>query len=244
MFARNRWTSCAALFTALALLAGVRSISAQGKKAEEPEGTPQEIQASNEKNSAAERLNTAIFLIDFARTNKSPTALLAAVELIHRTPTKEGEEGDKNAPGEKSLADQISDLLSEAKKMRPDDKEVAALSDRLSQMVKERSRDVVGPVVNFNRILDPLDQFTTQTYTFQAVGGQITVRSLGVPRLIRIERLDPTNNRVLETHQARIGTGTANLRDFFSVPNNQTRRFKFRISNLTTVRDRIFVTII
>jgi hypothetical protein len=248
MFARNRWTSCAALFTALALLAGVSSISAQGQKAEEPEGTPQEIKATEDRLSAAERISTALFLIDFGRANKSPTALLTAVELIHRTPTKEGEGEDKNVAGAKPLSEQLPDLLAEAKKMRPDDRELATLADRVGETIKERPRDIVGATVSFERNLDPLDQFTTNTYTFQAVGGQITVSLAGLDvlqrRRLRLERINAANNQVVETHTATIGLGLAPLKDFFSVAQNQRPRYKFRISNLTTQRTRIRISII
>lgn len=245
MKAKRQWLAFAALFTALALLASLSTLSAQDKaKGEEPEGTPQEIKATQDRESAAERLSTALFLIDFGRANKSPTALLTAVELIHRTPTKEGEEGDKNAAGEKSLSAQMSDLLTEAKKMKADDKEVATLADRLAETIKETPRDVKGPIVNFVLKLDPLDQKTTATYTFQPVGGRITLKGTGGVNRIRLERINAANNLVVETHVATISASLPAITDQFVVPTGQTRKFKFRISNLSTTRESIRVNII
>jgi hypothetical protein len=92
-----------------------------------------------------EQLTTAYNLIDYARQHKSPLAMLTAVEILHQTPTQEfkgdieGGEPVKLEP----QAERLGNLLKEAQKMRPGDKNLATLIEELQETIKEKPRPIV-----------------------------------------------------------------------------------------------------
>jgi len=100
-------------------------------------------------------------LAKYGRQAKSPTALIAAAEILGAIPTTplkakpehRRDEGSANAPagraeerarGHRTRDNEPAALLAEAKAMADDDPHVVALADRVARALEERPRGAVG----------------------------------------------------------------------------------------------------
>jgi len=110
---------------------------------------------------AVERMAMAHSLAKYGRQAKSPTALIAAAEILGAIPTTplkakpehRRDEGSANAPagraeerarGQQARDNEPASLLAEAKAMADDDPHVVALADRVARALEERPRGAVG----------------------------------------------------------------------------------------------------
>jgi hypothetical protein len=142
---RSSWRLIAVSAVCVCVLVGLGLTSAQDKAKQKgtnvnPAGEAKSTPAAN----AVAQIALANSLIEYGRKAKSPEALLTAAQILKRVPAppakEEKPETSKNegpAPpagkkADKPQSDKPEDLLAEAKKMRPDDKHLAALADEIA----------------------------------------------------------------------------------------------------------------
>jgi hypothetical protein len=185
---------------------------------------------------AINQVSTAHNLIGYARREKSPEAMLAAVHILWNTPTAEfkGEiEGGEavKLPPRKA---QLGDLLNEARKMRPDDEHLIALTDRLQKIVEEKPRAVIeeaGKPHFFTR------QFSTSfsfTRSFAPQGGSLSVANLpgaGLVKDWRIRIRVYRGNQLVTTRTTTLTFANPGTTVAFGVP--QVGTYRFEITNLS-----------
>ena len=149
------------------LYLGLSSTTTIAQKAEERTGPDVKIETGTKPKpspaaAAVERMAMAHSLAKYGRQAKSPTALIAAAEILGAIPTTPLEAKPEHRRDEKSASaagsqaeersrgpkarnnDDPASLLAEAKQMAPNDPDVAAIVERAARALEERPRGAVG----------------------------------------------------------------------------------------------------
>jgi hypothetical protein len=181
----------------LAFLIGASTGGEPKKGGEKPDA---KAEARDE---AFNQVSAAYELIDFARRQKSPLALVAAVQMLHQTAETEAdvkiEEGelDKLEPKTERLAK----LLDEAGKMNKNkDKNIAAVIEQMRETIKEQSR----PIVPYQSGLFAMKVSAQTSFTREFTSGSSSIRITQTPgagfvgqNRLRVQVTNLNNNQMV-----------------------------------------------
>lgn len=192
--------------------------------------------ATEARERAFDDLETAHQLINYARTHKMPEAILTAVDILHRTPTGElDSEIEGGEPGKVDSEQQRwQNLLDEARKMRPDDKNLAALLDQMSEKIKEKSRPIVIELGRPPAFIRTFTGSTSFSRTFAPPNGRLRVHAVPGQGLFKDYRINVRVRRGSQTVRNQTFTLTfanSSRTIYFGVPT--AANHNIRVSNLS-----------
>jgi len=128
-------------------------------------------------------------LIEYGKRTRSPEAMLTAVRILRQNaviPAIKNKDVDSEAQREKS---ELLQLLNQARKMRPEDRPLRELSDRLEESLSERSRGLADGPKQWRGIkikpgrfyaLDPGLEYNAQERAIVSVEAQERTALMGI----------------------------------------------------------------
>lgn len=82
-------------------------------------------------------LSLARSMLDYGRRTKNPEMMLLATEILHKTPVE-------TVKGDTDGDDELSEIVLEAVKMRPEDESLLQLAERVQETLEEKTRGLAG----------------------------------------------------------------------------------------------------